>query len=195
MELRNSEGLTEKEFCEKYDQNAWPHPSYTADCVIMTEKEVLLVRRGNHPSINKLAFPGGFVEEREPSEAAAVRELREETMSEAPPLRQLVTVSTPFRDPRCWMVTTCFYAFVPKPFAVKGADDASSAGWYAFSVKYEGSTATITLVKGDERETAEVTVARDSFGTLDINASSCSGGMAFDHSKILLYAYEKMKKQ
>ena len=40
---------------------------------------LLVVRRAIRPAVGKLAFPGGYVDEDEPWQAAAVRELREET--------------------------------------------------------------------------------------------------------------------
>ena len=66
------------------------HPifSVTVDIVCLTVRadrfEVLLVERGESPFQGQLAFPGGFVRIDEDLEAAARRELREETGIEAP---------------------------------------------------------------------------------------------------------------
>lgn len=161
--------------------------------MLFAGSEVLLVRRGNHPDIGKLAFPGGFVEPDESAENAARRELLEETGAEAPPVRQLITVSTPGRDPRDWIITVCFYAETGK-FPVKAGDDAASAAWYNYKVEYSGNTATIILSNGGEEETAKVVVQRNEFGEIDLNGSVAEGCMAFDHAKTLLYAHERIIK-
>ena len=192
-EKRNSSGQTESEFLAAYDPGRWKHPAVTADCILFTGEEVLLVRRGNHPDMGKLAFPGGFVEPGETAENAAARELKEETGADAPPLRQLVTVSTPGRDPRDWIVTVCFYAECGG-FPLKAGDDAASADWYGLEVEYEGEKAVVRLSLGGETETATVYVKRNAFGEIDVNESGCEGCMAFDHAKTLLLAYERIKK-
>ncbi len=190
----NAEGQTESEFLASYDPGKWRHPALTADCILFAGNEVLLVRRGNHPDIGRLAFPGGFVEPGESAEHAAERELAEETGARCPPVRQLATASTPGRDPRDWVVTVCFYGACER-FPVKAGDDAASAAWYGYSVSYDGDAALIALELGGERETASVKVRRNSFGEVDINLSSASGCMAFDHAKTFLLAYERLKKE
>ena len=35
MELRDKNGLTEKEFLDQYDASMWPHPSVTADIAVV----------------------------------------------------------------------------------------------------------------------------------------------------------------
>ncbi len=61
----------------------YPKPSVTVDVVILTlrgeELQVLLVKRDVAPYKGRWAIPGGFVHIDESLEAAARRELREET--------------------------------------------------------------------------------------------------------------------
>lgn len=62
---------------------------------------VLVVRRNLPPKIGKLALPGGFLEEHEPWNIGAVREVREETGVEIDPdLEQLVWRSSQPRPNR-----------------------------------------------------------------------------------------------
>jgi len=110
-------------------------PNVTADLAILTirmgQLNVLLVRRGTNPFRGMLALPGGFVRPGESLEDTAHRELVEETglVGSTLPLRQLVTYSTPDRDPRGRVVTTVFLAVasdLPEPTA---GTDARSADW------------------------------------------------------------------
>jgi 8-oxo-dGTP diphosphatase len=108
----------------------------TVDIVVFTVHEhclkVLLVQRGIPPFKGQYALPGGFVLANETLEAAAFRELREETGTENVYLEQLYTFGDPKRDPRGRVVTVAFYALVPtnkSPLLV--GTDAASAGWFS----------------------------------------------------------------
>ena len=191
-EKRNDKGQTLAEFLAEYDPSNWRHPSVTADCVVFSGDKVLLVRRGNHPDIGALAFPGGFCEEGESTEQTATRELFEETGAKNVPCRQFYTASAPGRDPRDWTITVCYIAELSSEIAVKGNDDASSAEFYAYSITQVGELTKLTLVGSDGKEECTLRVKRDSFGKVDVNATEIvKNGMAFDHAKILLRAIEE----
>ena len=113
MEKRNSKGQTLAEFLAAYNPDKYRKPGVTADCVIFCEDKVLMVRRGNHPFIGELAFPGGFAEAGESTERTAERELEEETGAKNVPMRQFYTASEPGRDPRDWTVSVCYTATLP----------------------------------------------------------------------------------
>ena len=118
-----------KKYCYEY-----PRPALTVDIVVLTDEvkpRVLLIRRKADPFAGRWALPGGFVDEEEPLDAAARRELREETGIEAPTLEQVMAVGDPGRDPRGWTVTVV-HRTVVKAKAVKpqAADDAAEVAWH-----------------------------------------------------------------
>jgi ADP-ribose pyrophosphatase YjhB (NUDIX family) len=106
----------------------------TVDIVLFTIRErqlhVLLIRRLAKPFENRYALPGGFVVEHESVDAAAVRELREETGVNDVYLEQLYTFGDPKRDPRGRVITVAYYALVPPTQALQAGTDAADAAWF-----------------------------------------------------------------
>ena len=92
--------------------------------------KVLLVRRGHEPFAGLWAVPGGFVDMDEELEAAAVRELAEETGLAGVKLEQMHTFGTVGRDPRGRQITVCFMGAVKTCEPVLGGDDAAEARWW-----------------------------------------------------------------
>ncbi|MBI5016669.1 MAG: NUDIX hydrolase [Deltaproteobacteria bacterium] len=101
----------------------WRNPLPTVDVAIVDGDQVVLVRRRNPPE--GWALPGGFVEEGEALEAAAVREAREETGLAVKLREQFFTYSDPARDPRRHTITTVFLAEAEG--VPRGGDDAAEA--------------------------------------------------------------------
>src|SRR5215470_16076449 len=95
----DSSGSLKKPYCYRH-----PRPAVTADIVLFRlpgdEIQVLLVRRANSPYKGRWALPGGFVDEDEPLEHAAARELEEETGITRVRLEQVGAFGNPGRDPR-----------------------------------------------------------------------------------------------
>ncbi|HEV3231649.1 MAG TPA: NUDIX domain-containing protein [Candidatus Dormibacteraeota bacterium] len=129
---------------------ARPGFGVTVDVVLLTVRQgrlcVLLVERRGDPYRGAWALPGGFVEIGEDLEAAALRELAEETglhpadqdrrgpqlASLAPGihLEQLKTYGTPGRDPRGRTVSVCYLGMLPDmPLPVAGSDAAQARWW------------------------------------------------------------------
>lgn len=110
------------------------YPAVTADVIIFTlrdnDLQVLLVQRKHPPFEGRWAIPGGFVSKDESLEAAARRELKEETGVHDLYLEQLFTFGDPKRDPRGRVITVSYFALVPAPLAVKAGSDASNARWW-----------------------------------------------------------------
>lgn len=117
----------------------FPRPSLTVDCVIFgldTDNllKILLIRRNLPPFKGQWALPGGFVRLGESLEAAARRELQEETGVENLFLEQLYTFGDLNRDPRERVVTVAYYALVNLwQHRIYPTTDADDAQWFPVS--------------------------------------------------------------
>lgn len=113
----------------------YPPFAVTVDLVVLTIRDTglcaLLVRRGEAPYQGRWALPGGFVHVDEGLDAAAVRELREETGLETVDghLEQLASYGDPGRDPRGRVVTVAYLALLPDLPSPTAGSDAAGAGW------------------------------------------------------------------
>ncbi|ANY73711.1 ADP-ribose pyrophosphatase [Paenibacillus ihbetae] len=223
MDLLDRDGLTEREFLEKYRAKDYERPSVAADMVIFTvtdeaadsyrklpEKElrILLIRRGGHPFLGKWALPGGFVQPSETTEQAAARELREETGVDDVYLEQLYTFSDIGRDPRTWVMSCSYMALINSDkLELQAGDDAADAAWFKVSYRLlreqkemmeDGYVKTLEYeLKLSGEEELSAVVAR----TLTVKTSSTSteykivsnNGLAFDHAKIIACAIERLR--
>lgn len=96
-----------------------------------TSLRVLMIHRLAPPFKGSLALPGGRVEPDEDAEAAALRELEEETGIKPTFLEQLYTFTAPDRDPRGRVVSVAYYALVSvDQFTPVAGTDAADADWY-----------------------------------------------------------------
>lgn len=149
--LRNKQGLTEEEFLEEYNTDAYERPSVTVDMLIFTvtdeesnnyrklpEKvlKLLMIKRGDHPCMGQWALPGGFVQMDESLEEAALRELKEETNIDNIYMEQLYTWGDVDRDPRTRIISVSFMSLVDsRTLDIKASDDADDAKWFTVSCK------------------------------------------------------------
>lgn len=114
----------------------YPRPALTVDCVIFGLDEshqlkVLMIQRKNAPFKGQWALPGGFVEMEESLEAAALRELEEETGVKEVFIEQLFTFGAPDRDPRGRVISVAYYALVNlSEHPVEAASDARRVEWF-----------------------------------------------------------------
>ena len=125
-------GMSEKEYYETMaDESAflawyktqdlpkYETPSVTADmvayCFVEGQIKLLVIKRKAHPYQNKYALVGGFVDKHEDAYQACIREVKEEVGLEIPleKVEQLMTVSTPGRDPRGWVITIAHLVYLP----------------------------------------------------------------------------------
>ena len=224
MELLDKKGRTEAEFLAAYDKNRYEKPSVAADLVVFSEDKnpagedalsVLLIRRGGHPFLGKYALPGGFIEPTETAEAAAVRELREETGVEHVQPQLLNVYSEPDRDPRMRVMSLAYVAMVDRASVqVKAGDDAAAAGWFHITMelaakaeeKAEKEAETKAEKKSGQRIRYRLCLKREQIHLeAELECSRAPGfpeeqveckilaseGLAFDHAKILAEAYGK----
>ncbi|MDD3925851.1 MAG: NUDIX hydrolase [bacterium] len=108
------------------DRQRNPYP--TVDVIITSKAHphaVVMVRRKYPPE--GWALPGGFIDWGESAEAAAVREMKEETGLDLKDLKQFHVYSDPARDPRGHTISTVFTATTDGEPA--GGDDAAEAVW------------------------------------------------------------------
>jgi 8-oxo-dGTP diphosphatase len=131
----------------QYEPMDYPPFAVTTDLVVLTiradELAVLLVTRGEEPYRGQLALPGGFVRPDEDLDAAAARELAEETgvsLGAGQPrgsraripsahLEQLASYGRSRRDPRMRVVTVAYLALAPQLPLPRAGTDAAEATW------------------------------------------------------------------
>lgn len=115
----------------------YPRPSVTVDIVLFSrlagQWHVLLIKRGRWPFAGHWALPGGFVEITESLEAAAARELSEETGLSDVALQQIGAFGEPGRDPRSRVISIAYAGWVDagRIGATQAGDDAAEARWWA----------------------------------------------------------------
>lgn len=118
--------------------------------------EVLLVKRKNEPFKSLWSLPGGFLSDSDESlEAAAVRELYEETNVANVYLEQLYTFGDRGRDPRGRVITVAYLALMRQEgLELRASSEASGLAWWPVNELPP---------------------------------------LAFDHSKIITYGYQRLK--
>ena len=197
-ELRDENGLTEAEFLARYDASKFERPSVTVDIIIIKDGKVLLIKRGRHPGLNKLAFPGGFVDPGENVYQAAVRELFEETHLRAVGLKQMNVASEPKRDPRTRIITVPFLADCVDMGELCADDDAAGAKWYPFSYKKTALGGSVIyevfIADGESRKSFKVIKSFDKSGVCadPIYKQAGESVLCGDHAEIFVRAIDEM---
>ncbi|MCB1137883.1 MAG: NUDIX hydrolase [Leptospiraceae bacterium] len=134
-------------------ETRYRNPVPTVDLIIRVPEGIVLIERKNEP--HGFALPGGFVDEGESVEQAAIREAKEETSLDVRLEELFYVYSDPARDPRKHTISIVFLASARgKPLA---GDDAKSV-----------------LVVSEE------SIASGNFGTADATDT-----LVFDHHRIL----------
>lgn len=102
--------------------SSYRNPTPTVDILIELEDGIVLIERNNEP--RGFAIPGGFVDEGESIEEAALREAKEETCLDVSLHTLLGVYSDPRRDPRQHTASTVYIATATG--TLQAGDDAGS---------------------------------------------------------------------
>lgn len=229
-EIRNALGQTEKEFLEAYNPDKYNSTKFpvTSDYLIFTIQNVdgkeesndlddkrlkiSLIKRGNHPHINKWALPGGFVNKsKETTQQAAKRELHEETnISDSDVyLEQLYTLDDIERDARDHVISVSYMALLNKSeIILKAGSDAKAAEWFAVERKITQVNKVITedgfvrekfidiiLIKQNIKiisKIKEITTVKKRVRITKLELVD-RGDLAFDHAIIINLAFDRIK--
>ena len=207
---------SEKEYLSQYNINKYERPSVTTDIaafMIRSEESdnykrdsenrlsILLVKRGVHPFMDCWALPGGFLKPNETVEECALREITEETNVVPVAILPVGVFSEPGRDPRGWIISNAFFSVITEESVKQvGGDDAADAQWfdvsfekdndgdYHLSLSLRGNTASESI-----HLDAVLTKERTKFGK-SIFLIKNSGGLAFDHARIIAEAVCLLRK-
>ncbi|WP_297522449.1 NUDIX domain-containing protein [uncultured Clostridium sp.] len=224
---KNKDGLTEKEFLEKYDAISYERPSVTVDMVLFTlgekqkdtlgrknkEKElkILLIKRGEHPFIDKWAIPGGFVKIGESLGAGVQRKIKEETGLDDIYFEQLYTWGDVDRDPRMRIISASYMALVNNK-QLKRNIETDEIAWFSvkkistgkqkISSKEIHYNYRVSLINEERNivinyDLIEKIIMRDFDREVCYEYKAVDGEnlLAFDHLKIIDYALERMKNK
>jgi len=194
MELLDARGLTESEFLAQYKQKDYPRPSFTVDIAVFSNDEsgqpqLLMVRRGGHPFLGCWALPGGFVNQDESADTAAMRELYEETGVSGLVAERLGVYGEPGRDPRGWTISAAYLSHVDEHRATRAGDDAAEAVWCRLETRIREDGAYDMKVHAGEDvlqlvfETSQARFTPPHAHMLDFS------GFAFDHAQIVADAW------
>lgn len=206
-----SEENDEKLFLSSYRITDYDRPSVAADIAVFSmfdehsdshrkdaepRLHILLIKRGEHPFMNKWALPGGFLRATETMEECALRELKEETNLVPVSLMPIGVFSDPDRDPRGRVLSNAFASIVSEEnVSVMSGSDALNAKWFEVSFRLDQNGVFRMDLSGDEEkihiELLE-TERRFSGSKFEILLNT---GLAFDHAKIIATALSAMRSE
>lgn len=173
--------------------------------------KILMVKRGDHPCLGCWALPGGFVNMDESLDEAALRELKEETNIEGIYMEQLYTWGDVARDPRTRVIGCSYMSLVDSSrLDIRAGDDADEASWFKVKVsiieqkKHSSGSGhsvqnLVRLVLENECEELAATIRVNKLydgSVVKVERELVeSGGIAFDHAKIIEYAVERLRNK
>jgi 8-oxo-dGTP diphosphatase len=183
-----------------------PRPALTVDVVVFgvalsdpePSLDVLLIRRRDEPFKGGLALLGGFVKPGEALDAAAFRELKEETGMVPTYLEQLYTFGEPERDPRERVVSVAYMALVPsRAHVIQAGDDAAEVGWYDVR-SFDPAVMAFVGAKvkvSDKKKRTKIGPATINARSYEIRLGKAPEKLAFDHDQILNAALVRLSSK
>ena len=209
--------MNEKAFLENYNENNYARPSVAVDVIVMAignkaaetyrklnEKtlQVLLVKRKEHPYKNKWSIPGGFADITKTLQETAAAKLKDKTGITNAYMEQLYTWSSVDRDPRTRVVSTSYLALIEKQKSeLKAGTSVQETAWFDVSLKEVSSTETekiMELTLTGPETIKDIIVVKKVFSNNIIDddySIKDTPNLAFDHSKIIAYAIERLRSK
>lgn len=200
-------------------------PSVTVDTIIFTVRDlnvdnyrklpekkfqVVLVKRAGEPYKDKWSLPGTFVGKEERFEEAVNRCLQEKANIKDIYLEQLYSWGDPQRDPRERVISTSYMGLVDAgDIQIKAGKNVEDIQWFNIKLNtikekskekkdgyYKTEEIEIVLESKQEVLKSRVKVVKELInGNMIIYTQILQSDLAFDHSKILIYAIERLKNK
>lgn len=196
-ERRDINGLTEKEFLEKYTDTQYDKPSVTTDILVLGVDEsfasmkALLIKRDEHPFLGFYALPGGFIRKDETAYQAAARKLFEKAGVKDVYLDQIYTFTRPGRDPRTWVMSIAYLALVGNVSEIK-----TTGEW--FDLEFKDDEIRLYNEDSGTEIVYPISIGRFKNGRIEYEnrvASDKVKGekLAFDHVEIIIESIMKLR--
>lgn len=196
-------------FLSAYDIRNYDRPSVATDVAVFSMFEenstnhrkdaepklhLLMIKRGEHPFMNRWALPGGFLRADETIQECAVRETKEETDLEITALMPVGIFSEPGRDPRGRILSAAYTSIVNGKKAVMSGSDAINAAWFQVGYEISGDMIRLELHGNGNCLKAQLKMRRTSLLGMELEViSACD--FAFDHAKIIASAILQMRQE
>ena len=175
--------------------------------------KVLLVKRANYPFMNQWSLPGGFCRPGEDVIETARRELLEETNIRRSYLSLAGIFGEAGRDPRGWIISNTYLALVnAEEYEVRGGQGAWEARWFKFELWQTEEEKAVSEENVLVKKQYEILLSNEELGmTLCGQVNEYkefkeyheqvryeiirNEQVAFDHLKILLYTFLKLRRE
>lgn len=173
--------------------------------------KILLIQRGDYPYKDCWALPGGFCKKEEDVYETAKRELYEETSVKNAYLQLAGVFGETGRDPRGWIISHTFMALMDgKKCKLRAGTDAWEAQWFEIKLEKRGVEKNLKedsalmineyslQLQYETTQLSAVVLERKEFEQyheqVTYEVVRCEG-IAFDHAKLIIYAFLALQKQ